>query len=226
MKFKRVIYSSENLDAFSTFEVHDVDSLLNLRQSVEGAKEFISDIETKQAIGDDTFKFIDEAYDYLGGFKSFKDKDKFISDSYLWYITYQGSRPSKIVDFDADKVLVVSVYRKSHGLKLVGIARRNIKRPGATHQENQDIQIIANSALAAHLRFMDKHGWAEVSDNLEKWCIRILGYKEVIDPQWLIDNKIFKDIELDHYNDYYYFRPLRKGGPMLHKIAFGNPKLN
>lgn len=78
--------------------------------------------------------------------------------------------------------------------------------------------------INAHLRFMCSRGWAEVSDKLETLCARALGPKWEIDPQYLADNHIFSEMKINEY-DNHYERPLRKGGPMLTKIAYGTIRL-
>lgn len=217
---KRYIHSAEELSSFSTFAVHDVESIFRYEdRGVTGSKRFIHDPESKRKFSDELFAFINEAYDDLGGFRSFKDMDRFINDSYLWYITYQGAQPSED-QLDNSKIYVVSVYRKNHGLKLVGLARRKLKSSDSFRDENIKVRQQANAALVAHLQFMADRGWAEVSDKLEDWCFRVLGDKYVIPPEELIEHKVFPNIELGA--DYYHYRrPLRKGGPMLYKIAFG-----
>ena len=220
---KRYIYTSQDSNEFSTFELKDVDTLFASTRLVTGSRRFISDIETKRKFGDELFQFIDEAYDELGGFKSFKDMDRFVNDSYLWYITYDGPQPSAN-ELDLNRIYVVSVYRKKFGLKMVGIARRKIARSDSFREENQNIRLRANAALTSHLRFMAQRGWAEVSDRLEDWCNRVLGPKFEINPEFLVSHNVFDSIQPDLY-DNHYKRPLRKGGPMLTKIAYGTMRI-
>ena len=197
---------------FTTFEIDNVDSIF-------ASKRFIADVETKRKFSDDMFAFIDEAYDELGGFRSFKDMDRFINDSYLWYITYAGPQPSPN-DLDIDKVYVVSVYRKNHGMKLVGIARRSIAYESANRDENIKARTHANAALIQHIKFMNSIGWAEISGKLEKYFFNALSNNDIILPEELIEHKVFKDITIDA-DELHYLRPLRTGGQMIRKIAFG-----
>lgn len=215
---KKVIYSSEN-NNFTTFELHNADLLFTSAESINSSKRFIADLESKRKFGDELFEFINEAYDELGGFKSFKDMDRFINDSYLWYITYDGPQPAEN-ELEINRVYVVSVFRRNHGLKMVGMARRKIARGGSSRSENIDVRARANAALTKHIKFTADRGWAEVSDKLESWFRRTLGSSYEINPEFLIQHKIFNDVEPDPYDNHYY-RPLRKDGPMLYKIAYG-----
>lgn len=216
---KRYIYTVSDSHEFSTFEIHNIESVFNYTADVIGAKRFIHDIEEKRKFSDELFAFINEAYDDLGGFRSFKDMDRFINDSYLWYITYDGPRPAEN-ELDSSRIYVVSVYRKNHGMKLVGLARRKLLSSDSSRADNISVRQKANAAVMSHLRFMADRGWAEVSDALEHMCFKALGDKYVISPEDLIKHKVFDNIELGA--DYYHYsRPLRKGGPMLYKVAFG-----
>lgn len=207
--------STESIQ-FTTFEIHNIDSIL-------AAKRFVADLESKRRFSDEIFAFIDEAYDKLGGFRSFKDMDRFINDSYLWYITYAGSKPSSELDLDVERIYVVSVYRRNHGLKLVGLARRRIRNTESSRQDNISIRRDANSAVIQHIKFMNKIGWAEVSHNLELFFNRALSTNDIIDPYKLKERGIFSDIEVCE-DELHYTRLLRKGGPEITKIAYGKIK--
>lgn len=184
---------------------------------------YIAKQSEREQIADELFRFIDDAYDGEGGFKSFKDVDHFISDSYLWYITYEGEQPASLYDFDVKKVYVVSVFRQNHGLKMIGMARRVIGRAERDKEQNMLIRRNANSALIEHITFLKnkKTGWAEVSGRLEDYFKKVYSYKDVIDPYDLQDNKIFKNIEVD-IDEMHYYRPLRKGEEPVKKIAYGH----
>lgn len=211
---KRYIQAQNTDMQFTTFELHNIDSIL-------ASKRFISDIESKRRFSDELFTFIDEAYDEIGGFRSFKDMDRFINDSYLWYITYAGPEPASEHELDSNRIYVVSVYRKSHGMKLVGIARRKIVDDVSSRLDNIELRRNANSALIQHIRFMGNIGWAEVSGKLETYFHRALGNNAIILPEDLAEHNIFKDIDID-IDQFHYLRPLRKDGPMIRKIAYGH----
>ena len=205
---------TEDVDTeFTTFEIHHVDSIL-------ASKRFISDVDSKRRYSDELFSFIDESYDSLGGFRSFRDMDRFINDSYFWYITYAGHRPVSETELDVNRIYVVSVYRQSHGMKLVGLARRNIRNSESSREDNINVRRDANSAVIQHIRFMNKIGWAEVSHGLEIFFNRAFNTRDIIDPYELKEQGIFPDIQICE-DELHYTRMLRKGGPEITKIAYG-----
>ena len=203
---------------YSTYQLCD-----SSMQKILCSHIYIAKLSEREQIADELFKFIDDAYDGEGGFKSFKDVDHFITDSYLWYITYDGEEPQSLYDFDVKKVYVVSVFRQNHGLKLVGMARRVVGRSETNKDQNIEIRRNANSALYQHIKFLkdQKTGWAEVSGKLEDYFRQVYELKDVIDPYDLVDHKIFKDIEVD-LDELHYYRPLRKGIEPVKKIAYGH----
>lgn len=96
---------SEESETFNTFEVSNISDVLS-------AHRYVSNIEEKRALADKLFAFFQDVYDEIGGFQSFKDIDRFVNDSYLWYITYKGEVPADKSNLDLDRIFVVSVYRK------------------------------------------------------------------------------------------------------------------
>lgn len=215
---KRYIKPTVNL--FSTFEIKDSSDM----NYIYGSHIYIAKKSEREILADDIFQFIDSAYDGIGGFKSFKDMDRFINDSYLWYITYDGPQPNNIEDLDIRKVYVVSVFRKNHGLKMVGMARRKILPDENNRQANQIMRQNANAALQEHIRFTANVGWAEVSGKLEVYFNKTLSVFDIIDPYVLQENKIFKNIDID-IDEFHYYRPLRSGEQPVRKIAYGTIKL-
>lgn len=191
-------------------------------QHIVSSHIYIGNSNERKQIGQELFKFIDESYDGVGGFKSFKDVDHFIDNSYLWYITYDGQQPESLDQFDVKKVLVVSVFRHSHGLKLVGLARRVIGKTEHNKQENILIRRNANSALYEHISFLKNKqtGWAEVSGKLEDYFKQVFDVTDIIDPYDLKEHRIFNNIDID-IDELHYYRPLHKGEEPVKKIAYG-----
>lgn len=199
---------------FSTFE-------LDNNNGITASHIFIGNQSEREQIADDVFEFLNTAYDDIGGFKSFKDVNKFINDSYLWYITYDGTRPENLQDFDISKVYVVSVYRRKNGLKMVGMARRlpqhqyDGDRPG-----KQNFLRNVSAATRDHIRFVCDRAWAEVSGKLETAFHRAAGFDYIIDPEELKSHKVFSNIDVA-FDAIHYTRPLYPGEEPIMKIAYG-----
>ena len=214
------LYMREQNKSMSTFKL----SAIQGKKYICGSHSYITNRVERELPADDIFKFIDTAYDGVGGFKSFKDMSRSINDPYLWYITYDGERPESLEDLDIKKVYVVSVFRNNHGLKMVGMARRKILPDENNRSANIELRRNTNSALYEHIRFTSKIGWAEVSGPLEKYFHEALTIYDIIDPYLLQEKKIFKDIAID-IDEFHYYRPLRKGEEPVRKIAYGNIKI-
>lgn len=191
---------------------------------VQSAHLYVTDREERERMVDDVFEILNTAYDEIGGFKSFKDMQHFIDDSYLWYITYDGQVPTN-ADLDINKILTVSVFRQKCGLKMVGMATNRFPYFSSGSEERRNAKMKAKSALSEHIRFVASHGWAEISGRLESEFARSLPWgKYVIMPEVLIDNKVFKDISID-VDGVHYYRPLRRGEEPIRKIAYGVIKI-
>lgn len=203
----------------STFGIKE----LKHKESIYSAHIYVTHRSERELLADDIFHFIDSTYDEIGGFKSFKDMDRFISDSYLWYITYDGVQPDSLDEFDIGKVLVISVFRKNHGMKMVGFASNlfpDLKRKSDEYMHQRE---KVQYAIPQHIKFISKIGWAEVSDRLESWFHKVLGWQGIIDPELLRDNQVFKNISVD-LDGLHYYRSLRNGEKPIQKIAYGTIK--
>lgn len=216
---KRYIRSDYNKDTqFNTFEISN-----SSIRSIFSSHIYVGDKSERELIAEDVFEFLQTAYDEIGGFKSFKDIRKFIDDSYLWYITYDGQQPKSLEDFDIDKVLVVSVFRNRHGLKMVGMARKLIIPGTGTKSTNVPKKRNISAAIKDHIQFTCRRGWAEVSGKLEDAFQMSVGYDYIIDPDELKIHKIFSNMEIA-LDGLHYKRPLYKGEEPTMKIAYGTIK--
>lgn len=198
---------------FSTFSIKGNDY-------IRSSHLFLGPQDERELIAEDTFELLQTVYDEFGGFKSFKNIDRYINDSYLWYITYDGPKPA-LDTFDVNKVYAISVYRNKYGLKGVAIARKPFSGPINKGSERYK---HANIAFDNPLRFVMKRGWCEVSDEVEHRLYKLFGYHGVIDPHTLIEHKIFRNIEISD-DGLHYSRPLRKGEVPTEKIAYGTIRI-
>jgi len=213
------IYKLSNKTNYTTFEI----SQLHFSSYIRSSHIYVTDIETRRVMADDIFEILNTAYDEIGGFKSFKDMERFINDSYLWYITYDGPQPIDN-DLDINRILAVSVFRKNHGLKMVGMAANRFPNFKKGSDARNNAKQKARSAIEEHIRFVSKIGWAEVSGRLEHLFEKSLPWPyNMIDPEDLIDHNVFKNISID-IDGFHYYRPLRSGEPPIRKIAYGTIK--
>lgn len=204
---------------FTTFATENI----SFAKYISAAHIYVTDRAEREVMADDIFEILNTAYDEIGGFKSFKDMERFINDSYLWYITYDGPEPD--TGLDINKILAVSVFRRSHGLKMVGMAANRFPNFSKGSEERAIVKNKARSAIQEHIRFVADRGWAEVSDRLETLFEKALPWgKYAILPETLKENHIFKDISID-IDGMHYYRLLRSGEPPIRKIAYGTIKL-
>jgi len=167
------------------------------------------------------FAFMNDAYKWIGGFKSFTGEDDFADRSYLWYITYSGKLPSDYSQIDINKVYTVSVFKQKYGLKMVGIG--NNRFSGLPEDERKRLKARAKDSMRKHIEFCVKTGWAEVSGACEKLFAYNLSPDWIIDPEDLITVPGFEDIQIlpDHLH---YSRKLRTGDEVT-KIAYGTMRV-
>lgn len=188
------------------------------KKQVFASHMYVSDPKVKQLLASDLFEFMNEAYKWIGGFKSFTGEDDFADRSYLWYVTYEGPLPSNESDIDINKVYTVSVYKQKYGLKLVGIGNNRFE--GVPKEERMELKARAKDALSQHIEFAVRKGWAEVSGAAEKMFKLVLPNKWIIDPEDLkLHVPDFADIEILPDN-IHYSRTLSNGMEVT-KVAYG-----
>lgn len=182
---------------------------------------YVRDTSLKKKLASDIFEFMNVAYKYIGGFRSFTGEDDFIDESFLWYITYEGQAPQEISNIDINKVYTVAVFKQKYGMKMVGIG--NNRFIGLSEKERKFKKDRARYALDAQIKFVGERGWAEVSGACEAAFRRVLSPQYIIEPEVLVDNGVFKDIEIspDHLH---YVRKL-SNGMLVEKIAYGRIRI-
>lgn len=209
---KKLIYSESE---FTTFELNGNPDI----RRIVAEHLYINEKSERELIADSVFELLETAYDEIGGFKSFRDIRAFIDDSYMWYITYDGKLDG-VENFDINKVYTVSVFRNRYGLKMVGIANNRFNTLRNDRELRMKMKQRARSAIIQHIKFISNVGWAEVSGRLETLFAQTLPWSAVIDPEDLIEHKVFKNISLD-FDNLHYYRPIRKGEEPTRKIAYG-----
>ncbi len=189
-------------------------------QVIQASHGYVSDPKVMRLLASDLFEFMNTAYRWIGGFKSFSDSVDFADRSLLWYITYDGKMPEDQSKIDLNKVYTVSVYKKKNGLKLVGVGNNRFD-----NIEDKDERMIlkskARDALVDQIEFAARKGWAEVSGSLESLFKSILSPKQIIDPEFLKTKvKGFEDIEI--LPDNIHYDRILSSGDRVTKVAYGN----
>lgn len=189
--------------------------------TIYASHQMISSGPIKQILSSDMFEFLNTAYKYIGGFHSFSGEDDFVDNSYLWYVTYDGPLDN-MEDFDINKVYTVSVFKQKYGLKLVGAGNNRFYNVSDDEQRKTK-KVFASDALLQQLKWALNHGWMEVSGSLEKLILANFSKKYIIEPEYLLENGVFKDMEIANDN-LHYTRKL-SNGMEVYKMAFGNIRL-
>ena len=194
---------ADQMAAFTTHEVTDI----NVRN------ELCLDIYSgKGHARDKLFSLVDNSCDKEERKLLYEDLGHYAGEEYVWYATYEG-----------DEVFAISIFKRDHGLKLVGMARRNPSLEDRRDDAGRDLYEKGIYAWYAHIKhLMDNNiGWCEISGELERAFRRICTMNDLIDPQMLADNNVFRgvDIEID---DYHYIRKISGNKKSERKIAYGH----
>lgn len=179
-----------------------------------GSHEYIADPSIKQQLASDLFEFYNKAYVSCGGFKSFTDEDDMVANSAVWRITYEGPFPN-MENFDINKVYSATVFKQKFGLKMVAAGINRFK--GMINRET--LKARAKDSLIEDMKWAVQHGWAEVSHCMETVFKSNISSGLIIDPQVLIENGVFKDIQIEK-DEQHYTRTLSTGDKVT-KIAYG-----
>lgn len=212
------IKANTNIDPQFTFlEVND-----DRVTEVVGSHIYMDRNSITDTLASDMFEYMNSAYKYVGGFKSFTDEDDLQKRSYLWYISYLGEAPENIRDLDFNKIMSVSVFRQKNGLKLVGLGKNRFSEV-EDPTKRKELQEMSISAVREHIKFVVKHGWAEVSGKLEKMFKNTVGPGYIIDPFILQENNIFYNMDIQ-FDELHYDRPIsrsRSDTILENKICYG-----
>lgn len=188
---------------------------LKVNNTINASHIFIRDYDIKSQLASDMFEFMNTAYRYIGGFKSFTGEDDFIDNSYLWYVTYDGPEETPL---DINKVYTVSVFKQKQGLKLVGIGNNRFYNV-EDEEERKRKKLKAASAMDAQLKHIVRIGWVEVSGPLEKKMKQVISPKYIIEPEAIEELNLFPDMEILPDN-IHYSRTLKTGLEVV-KMAYG-----
>ena len=191
-------YNEEMAQAFSTYEVTDITVRRELCSNIYCGKSSFRQREKQ-------FSIVDYSCERDERNHLFTDIEHYSGEEYVWYATSEG-----------DTVYTVSIFKRDHGLKLVGIARRN-NDAGEGHSR-KDVY-----AWYAHIRYLMDNNicWCEISGELERAFRRVCTKNDLIAPQVLADNNVFMGVEIE-VDDYHYTRKVTGNRKTEKKIAYGH----
>ncbi len=180
--------------------------------------------EGEHKTSDPLFKIVPSTPEILEGELTPLDIDLFIYGGYSWYITYCEEMPLTESGFDPRKVYAISAFyeEKEAGNKMTFLARRIIAKDENDRQANILLKDDVSRALYEHLAYLrdNRIGWIEAGDDLEKCITTVYTLKEVIDPEDLMIEGVFKDIVIS-LDQLHYDRTLNNGKATW-LIAYGN----
>lgn len=194
---------ADQMAMFTTREVTDI----NVRN------ELCSDIYSgKGHSRDKLFSLVDDSCDKEERKHLYEDLEHYVGAEYVWYVTSEG-----------DTVFDVSIFKRDHGLKLVGMARRNPPTEGIRDAAGRDLYEKGIYAWYAHIRYLMDNNicWCEISGELESAFRRVCTMRNLIDPQVFADTNVFRGVEIE-VDDYHYYRKISGDKKTERKIAYGH----
>ena len=196
---------AEHMKGFVTKEIKDMSVRLDL----------CSEIYSGKSIGPGRNKLlylVNSSCDKEERNLFFTDTEHYAGEEYVWFATYEG-----------DNVFAVSIFKRDHGLKLVGMARRNTFAGNSGGDEGRELYEKSTYAWLAHIKHLidNKTGWFEISGELERSFRNVCTKKDLIDPQVLSDNNVFRGVEIE-IDDYHYTRKISGNKRTEIKIAYGH----
>ena len=196
---------ADQMAAFTTCEVTDINARSELCSDIYGGRSLNN-------MRDKKFDLVDYSCDKEERTRMFEDIEYYAASDYVWYTTSEG-----------DTVFAISIFKRDHGLKMVGMARINRPANGHRGDANWELYERGQIALNAHIRYlMDNDiGWCEISGELERSFRRVCTMNDLIDPQMLADNNIFRGVEIEA-DDYHYYRKISGNKKTERKIAYGH----
>lgn len=231
-RLKNVKYSVEDRftggSVFSPAILPDAPEQRPINHMLERLRSFrtseVTDTSVKERLcsmiysGSSRYQECDVQFSLVGGCCSddkrtavYTDPMKYAGSDYSWFVTYEN-------ELDPDKVIAISFFKKDHGLKMIGLAKRN--RPDIAYNDT------LFPSLYAHILYLMENniGWVEISGKLERTFARVCTNQDLIDPAILKEHNVFADIEIDA-DDYHYYRTDDSGKKTVKKIAYGHIEL-
>lgn len=172
------------------------------------------------------WEFMDAAYKWVDGFKSFHDEVDMVDSSLIWMLTYDGPAPKDQSDVDWNHVYCCTICKPKHGLKTVAFGQQSTdggKAALSTNSQANDVDFRKRREAAKRKAFewQAKHCWQEVSHRPEQIFLSMGTPK--IPYEVLAATDVFAGKEVHPLEDGYHYERLI-GGQWVTKLAVGNFK--
>lgn len=184
---------------------------------------YITDKSVMSALVGKGWEFMDAAYRWVDGFKSFDDETDMVDSSLVWILTYDGPAPQNQADIDWNHVYCCTICKSKHGLKTVAFGQQSTeggKAALATDSQANDVDFRKRREAAKRkaFEFQAKHCWQEVSHRPEALFLE-MGTPKIPFAD-LEAAGIFEDKEVHPLEDGYHYER-RIGGQWVTKLAVG-----
>ena len=153
----------------------------------------------------------------------YEDIESFAGDEYTWYVTYEGPVADNITDVDEDRIYSISIFKRDHGLKLVGMAEKSFYSVERNDPRFSEIRRKSYPANLAHVKYLldNQIGWGELSGYAERIYIHAGTINNLISPAILVNHNVFREIEIDD-DGYHYNRTVEGEKKSVKMIAYGH----
>ena len=182
---------------------------------------------TRRAMGrDKVFDIIEESCDGEERRSLFENFDQYLSEEFVWHVTYEGEPGEQLTVNDIDRIYAFSIFKHDHGLKMVAMFERDPYVRSDDIQAHREIYDKVYVSCCVHIHYLIENniGWAELSGNLETMFCRVCTINNVVNPAILMNYNVFSGIEIDA-DDYHYYRKIGNSRKKSKKIAYGHIEL-
>ena len=207
--------NAEVMESFVTCELTDAAVKSSLVSKINSG--------TDRFYSDKRFSIVDYSSFGYERIDLYEDIESFAGDEYTWYVTYEGPVADNITDVDEDRIYSISIFKRDHGLKLVGMAEKSFYSVERNDPRFSEIRRKSYPANLAHVKYLldNQIGWGELSGYAERIYRHAGTINNLISPAMLVNHNVFREIEIDD-DGYHYNRTVEGEKKSVKMIAYGH----
>lgn len=207
--------NAEVMESFVTCELTDAAVKSTLVSKINSG--------TDRFYSDKRFSIVDYSSFGYERIDLYEDIESFAGDEYTWYVTYEGPVAENITDVDEDRIYSISIFKRDHGLKLVGMAEKSFYSIERNDPRFSEIRRKTYPANLAHVKYLldNQIGWGELSGYVERIFRHAGTINNLISPAILVNHNVFREIEIDD-DGYHYNRTVEGEKKSVKMIAYGH----